>query len=80
MDYAVRLLNQRGRVVTVEEKDVPGLLGRGFRYPPDNQTTSYNHIYDQGGDQTIHAAPLPLTETKKINIANRGPVLDTETI
>lgn len=46
---AVRLINPRGRVVTVEPDDVTELLKRGFMYvPPDQKEMYYNQVFDKG--------------------------------
>lgn len=47
----IRLLNPRGRVVIIEDKQVPELLKKGFVYPPEDQPNiQYSQVYDKGAE------------------------------
>lgn len=75
-----RLLNPRGRIIEVEEKDVSALLKRGFSYPPEDQGTSdYNPVFDKGTDAPRE--PAPPQEAEKIeDIKRLGGTLNAEKI
>lgn len=48
---AVKLINPRGRVISVEPEEVTNLLKRGFIYlPPEQKDVQYNQVYDKGPD------------------------------
>lgn len=54
-----KLINPRGRVVDVDEKDVPDLLKRGFLHVPvDEENMIYSQVHDKGpAYQEPHIVP-----------------------
>lgn len=47
----VKLINLRGRVITVDESSVPELLKRGFLFvPADQPDLTYSPVHDKGED------------------------------
>lgn len=46
-----KLINPRGRVVDVQDWEVPALLKQGFLHvPADQEGSEYNQVYDKGPD------------------------------
>lgn len=72
-----QLFNPRGRLVTVEDKEVPDLLRRGFMYPDQKENRIvYNPVYDKG-EQFKPELPQDL---QSLVAENAGDVLETEVI
>ena len=73
------LINPRGRIIKVEEQEVPKLLKRGFVYPPMDYTGGvYNPIYDKGED-VVRDNPLVVKGDHKNQPAKtQGDILGVE--
>ena len=60
---AMKLINPRGRIVDVSDREVKGLLRRGFLLAP-KQSHEYNPIFDKGAFRMD--APEELRDVKRI--------------
>lgn len=76
-ENTIRLVNPRGRVVVVNERDVSMLLKRGFLYPPDDQP---NIIYSQVHDKGQEAIQVIRKEEPQVQVElhRLGDVLPAE--
>lgn len=73
------LYNPRGRLITVEDKEVPKLLKIGFTYPPiDHTSGTYNQIYDKGEDIVRNNPLTNKLEHKNQPVKSQGDILGVE--
>lgn len=74
-----KLINPRGRVIQVEDWQVPDLLRRGFlNVPREEEDVYYNQIYDKGPG---YQAPYnPNNVIQKREVPALGDVLEAEVI
>ena len=71
----IRLINPRGRVIIVDEKEVKKLLSRGFLRAPD-QSREYNPIFDKGDGVEVPE----IVELKEIKKGEKGKILEVTRI
>jgi hypothetical protein len=74
-----KLINPRGRVVEVDEKDVPDLLRRGFLHiPPDEERMTYSQVHDHGPD--YEDPYIPPSNTFRRELPAVGDTLDVDIV
>ena len=74
-----KLINPRGRVIEVDEKDIPELLKRGFLHvPPDEEKMKYSQVHDHGPQyKEPYIAP---SGTFKRELPSVGDTLNVEIV
>jgi len=75
----VKLINLRGRVLTVNEVDVPLLLKKGFLFlPADQPDLVYSQIHDKGTD--FKESDPKLMQANREQKPRIGNILEVEAV
>jgi len=73
----IKLINTRGRVITVTEDRVEIFLRKGFAHlPPDQREMTYSQIHDKGDDAKVDLAWRVADSVKETNTI--GDTLEIE--